>query len=315
MLLFLYIVALFQAIERGDIVLDLTLLRTFLMVAGSKSFSLAAQRLFLSQSTVSKHIGALEKQIGTQLILRTTHNFQLTSAGELLVLEAPELISRADDLEAKVRQANSDGACSISVATETFNDLVLADFFDEFSKNHPDINCTFTHSYFEPILDGLATGTYDIGFIRSSELSSGMLDNNYRALLMTKYEMGLMVSGKHHLACVGSIRLDDMRGETFLFLKHHLSRHHSHFLDAVERAHSHIGADLPTNVEDLHFMIRQNRGIGFADKDSLYCNDSDLHFIHVEDVDLSYYATAIWRRNCSNPSLSILVKELSARYT
>ena len=56
-------------------------LEVFKAVAEFKSFSKAADYLFLSQSTVSSHIKNLEKELQQKLIVRTTKSLQLTEKG------------------------------------------------------------------------------------------------------------------------------------------------------------------------------------------------------------------------------------------
>jgi DNA-binding transcriptional LysR family regulator len=74
---------------------DLNLLKTFQQVVNLGSFSKAAARLRQPKSRVSRHISALERELGIQLIYRTTRQFRLTPAGENLAQRALPLL---DDL-------------------------------------------------------------------------------------------------------------------------------------------------------------------------------------------------------------------------
>ncbi len=62
-------------------VYDPALLRTFLAVAQTLSFTQAARRLGVRQSTVSQHVRRLEEQVGRALFLRDTHTVELTGDG------------------------------------------------------------------------------------------------------------------------------------------------------------------------------------------------------------------------------------------
>src|SRR5687768_11865425 len=73
-------------------------LRAFQAVAAERSFVGAARRLHLSQPAVSKHIAALEREIGVALVVRRPV-FQLTPAGEFLagyVMRADALLDQAE---------------------------------------------------------------------------------------------------------------------------------------------------------------------------------------------------------------------------
>ena len=59
-------------------------LEAFLQVARQRSFSKAAEALYLTQPTVSAHVAALEDELGTQLVVRSTRELRLTAAGRVL---------------------------------------------------------------------------------------------------------------------------------------------------------------------------------------------------------------------------------------
>ena len=73
--------------------LDLVQLRSFVMVAQTRSFTLSAERLGLGQSTVSQHLQRLERGLGRRLIDRDTHAVRLTADGEALLPHARQLLA------------------------------------------------------------------------------------------------------------------------------------------------------------------------------------------------------------------------------
>ncbi|RIV40015.1 LysR family transcriptional regulator [Micromonospora radicis] len=73
-----------------------TQLRTFLAVAQALSFTRAAARLGLRQSTVSQHVRRLEDEVGRPLFLRDTHRVSLTVDGEAMVTFARDILDAGD---------------------------------------------------------------------------------------------------------------------------------------------------------------------------------------------------------------------------
>lgn len=71
-------------------------------VARSQSFTLAARQLKVSRSTVTKIVAALEERLGIRLLKRSTHHVSLTTAGEIYVREASEIIERAERLRQSI---------------------------------------------------------------------------------------------------------------------------------------------------------------------------------------------------------------------
>jgi len=73
--------------------LEFRQLETFLKVAELKSFSKAAQEIFLTQPTVSEHIRQLESELNTRLFLRTKRETILTPSGKQFVKHAKKILN------------------------------------------------------------------------------------------------------------------------------------------------------------------------------------------------------------------------------
>lgn len=84
--------------------LDLRRLRYFVAVAESRSFSRAAEQLLVAQSAVSRQVGLLERELGVRLLDRSTHDVQITDAGELLLERGRGLLRDADALWTATRE-------------------------------------------------------------------------------------------------------------------------------------------------------------------------------------------------------------------
>ena len=82
--------------------LDLKRLRVLSEVARQGSFSAAADTLYLSQSAVSQQVATLEKEVGLDLLERTTNGPKLTDGGQVLVTHADAAIARLEEAEHEV---------------------------------------------------------------------------------------------------------------------------------------------------------------------------------------------------------------------
>ncbi|OZI53636.1 LysR family transcriptional regulator [Bordetella genomosp. 5] len=95
-------------------------LEAFYWAATCSSFLVAADRLHLSLSSLSKRISELESALGVELFDRSGHKAVLTSAGELLLPRAQNLIREADDIEQQLKQAQGlRGVCRFGVGELT----------------------------------------------------------------------------------------------------------------------------------------------------------------------------------------------------
>ncbi len=85
--------------------MELEQLRIFAAVAGEGSFTGAARKLYISHSTVSRAVSALEEELGVRLVERDNRVFGLTSAGEVLLEEARRLLAQAETAAERVKAA------------------------------------------------------------------------------------------------------------------------------------------------------------------------------------------------------------------
>src|SRR5947208_2978322 len=91
--------------ERGNLIpfpqapdgVELRHLRAFVAVAEELNFSRAADRLYVSQPALSRQIRGLEQVVGCQLLKRSTHQVELTVAGEALLERSRKVLHDADE--------------------------------------------------------------------------------------------------------------------------------------------------------------------------------------------------------------------------
>lgn len=87
--------------------MELRHLRSFVYVAETLSFSIAATRCFVTQSAISQHIKALEDELGCKLLIRTSHSIMLTENGEALLPRAKEILKLAEDCKEHINALNN----------------------------------------------------------------------------------------------------------------------------------------------------------------------------------------------------------------
>lgn len=114
--------------------------KIFLSFAREGSFSAAAKRLGVQHSTVSRRIHALEKQLCTPLVERSTNGFRLTPAGEELRATALRIEKEMLAFEATNSGQNEDVTGELRVtAVANMASSILMPLFASFSAEHPNI--------------------------------------------------------------------------------------------------------------------------------------------------------------------------------
>lgn len=99
--------------------MQLKQLEVFLQVARQRSFSKAAEALYLTQPTVSAHVAALEEELGAKLVVRSTRELRLTAGGRVLSRYAAEILGLCQRAAQDVRTATSSIAGTLSIAAST----------------------------------------------------------------------------------------------------------------------------------------------------------------------------------------------------
>lgn len=119
--------------------MDLKFLRYFVEIAREKSFTAAAEKLFVTQPTLSRQIADLEEELGHKLFDRTTRRIELTEKGIYLFRQAQSILSLVEKtkLEAMSTQDLS-GDITISAGETPAMDIV-AQTLERFQATHPNV--------------------------------------------------------------------------------------------------------------------------------------------------------------------------------
>jgi DNA-binding transcriptional LysR family regulator len=136
---------------------DTSLLRTFVAVAESGSFSGTGALIGRSQSAVSGQIAKLERTFGRTLLQRDTRNVRLTPDGERLLVHARKMIAAADAMLARFRAGDLTGVVRFG-SPEDFASAYLPDILGVFAAAHEGVqlhvSCKLTLTLIEEFLAG-----------------------------------------------------------------------------------------------------------------------------------------------------------------
>lgn len=184
----------------------------FSVLAQTLSFSRAAQALFLSQSTLSKHIQRIEEELGAQLLVRSTHAVSLTEAGRLLARQADGIIRRCSRAQRQLRRgiASMEGRLSIGCSTEISCASHIRMFLSAFLRQYPGIELHLE------VLSRMPRDTLDRYDIVFSPCSYFDLPEESRAVLVRRHETYLVLPDGHPLMAHSAIGLHQLAEQTLI---------------------------------------------------------------------------------------------------
>jgi DNA-binding transcriptional LysR family regulator len=192
--------------------MELRHLRYFVAIAEEKSFTRAAERLWIAQPGLSTQIRRLEAELGVQLFIRHTRGVELTGAGQIFLERARATLSAAEEARATGRDLESGvvGSVRLGVATPARWDLVPG-LLDSFAADRPDVEVTVLESGAGTLARDLRDGRLDAvlapSVCGSPELSRVQLGREPWAVL---------VGAGHRLASPGPVDAAELVGEQFV---------------------------------------------------------------------------------------------------
>lgn len=213
-------------------------LRAFCYAAQAKSISKAAERMFLSQPSVSLQVRALEQELGVTLFERRGPRIALTPEGEVLYELALPLVDGMDNLPVAFgeRCGNLDAGELDIAAGESTILYILPSFLKEFAAEYPGIRLRMHN----------VTGRDGLAQLRADEVDfavGSMLDVpddiEYRPIF--SYDTVLIAAQDHPLTKIKTVTLEDISPHGLILPPRHLSTWR--VVDLVFQQHN-----LPYNV-------------------------------------------------------------------
>ncbi|MFK4506649.1 LysR family transcriptional regulator [Bradyrhizobium daqingense] len=194
--------------------MDLRQLRYFVAVAEERSFTLAARRLNLSQPPLSQHIQALEAELGTQLLYRTSRRVELTQAGDAMLVRGRAILQQLKVTEDEVRSIGAGLVGTLDVgATGSILRGRLAELLAAYRKVAPQVRMTVHEQAPALQIAALLNRTTNICLIRGTPA-----ERDLSSKLAWREEVVLAVARSHRLAQRKRIALGDLAAEEHVVL-------------------------------------------------------------------------------------------------
>ena len=156
--------------------INLNLYKIFYIVAKSKSFVDASNKLFISQPAISKDIKTLENLMNTKLIYRKSNGITLTRDGREFYKYLEQSFGILNTGEQVIKQRNdlSHGTISIGCPSH-ITSLYLMDHIENFKKDYPNIKIQIISASSEQLIELLQL--HKIDFIIDTSSNNGIYNN------------------------------------------------------------------------------------------------------------------------------------------
>lgn len=189
-------------------------LRCFVVLAEELNFTRAARRLNMSQPPLSSQIQALEREVGAELISRTSRKVALTRAGQALELRARNMLAQYERGMLEISEINRGqyGVLEIG-ATGSILRGGLADLLAHFRQAHPRITVRVHEQSPTMQITEVITHRMDVSFNRSPPK-----DDELGHEVAWHEEMVALLPETHRLAAADHVSLQDLRDDDHVIL-------------------------------------------------------------------------------------------------
>lgn len=189
-------------------------LRECIVLAETRSFTETARRLFTTQSALSKHIQALEGDLGVQLFLRNQNGVYLTRAGKVFVGSAREILRKYEESIDALDRLKSGVEETLNIgylAGAGF--AVLPEAFNRFNARFPNIDIQPKTMEIDEVDTALDSGDIDLGVTTEFVPFS---NSRFEKRTLYQDHVSVIVPLEHRLAARESVRIADLANETIL---------------------------------------------------------------------------------------------------
>ncbi|MGH2715402.1 MAG: LysR family transcriptional regulator [Thermoleophilaceae bacterium] len=197
--------------------LDVRRMRVLREVAARGSFSAAAEALSFTQSAVSQHIAALEREAGTQLVERGRRGVRLTDAGRVLVGHADAVLARIECAEEELAAlAGLRGGRLRLISFQSGGSTLAPRAVAAFRERHPKVELSMLEAEPDEAGERLRTGEADLALVYDHESTPGLLAPELQLTHLLDDRYDAILPAGHALAGRRRLSLADLAGEPWV---------------------------------------------------------------------------------------------------
>ncbi len=282
-------------------------LKCFLTAAECRSFTRAADRLYMSQPVLSRQIAAMEDELGMELFIREKKTIRLSPAGELMAEGLTRLNEEYQMLVEKASAVHRGFAGNLNVGMIE-GQLICPPYslaLESFHEKYPNVRVNLSRHTLADLRRGVTSGDVDLGFTSLFELND---ENAYDYLAVGKARTMLVIPKAHPLASKKELRLIDFQNETFLALGENESPYIAQSPDRLEKIAFRPKTLEAPDIGTLALWLEAGYGIFALNENHALRNNPNLKFVWVPEYP-DVIEIVLWKKNPSNPAVALFVEQ------
>lgn len=283
--------------------MNLQQIQYFLALADELHFWKTSEKIFITQSALSRHIKSLEQELGLQLFERNKRNVKLTKAGEFLRKEYAKILTDFESVTRHAQQIATGEIGAIRIghpASITFS--LLPEMLLALNQKHPNVVAQMIELEATDVNSALLGHHIDIAFNREF----GKVKEIASKLILTE-NFALVVPADHHLKQNSKINLSDLQDEWFVLpslagKSEHVGQLQAIFQQAGFAPRIRFESDFGATLLGL---VAKGLGISLMPFSYSHHLTNDVRFIKIPPTSSLF---AVWRSRDTNAVLHNFLK-------
>lgn len=201
--------------SQKTIPMTITQLQYVLAVAEHKNFTLAAQKCFVTQPTLSMQIQKVEEELGILIFDRTKKPLQLTDIGQKIVIQAKNIVNESDRIKDIVDQQKGfiGGEFRLGIIP-TIMPTLLPMFLNNFVKKYPKVKLIIEELNTDEIIMRLKNGRLDAAIA-----ATPLEEEKLKEIVLYFEPFVAYIPENHHIGQKQEITIDDLNVDEILLLQ------------------------------------------------------------------------------------------------
>lgn len=197
-------------------------LNYFISVVENDTYFDAACCMNISQSSLSKQIMKLEKELDIVLFDRSSRSATMTEAGEFFYHEAKQLVKHYNETLERVEDFKTSKENNLHIAVLPIQTQYnLNSFFNDFKNKFPEINLTISEVEDDRLIEGAQRNEYDLIIARETMFDSAKFD----MYPVAEDELVVILPSSHALANCTQLTFEQIADENFILMNPYTSIH------------------------------------------------------------------------------------------
>lgn len=245
--------------------MELRQLEYFRMVCRESNITKAADRLHLSQPSVTTAIKRLEEELGVKLLDRSQKKIAVTAEGRIFLKRAEEILARVEDSRVEMNdyRLNHGGSIRIGI-TAVMGALLFPSTFAQFRKDYPNVQITVLEEGSLAVRNRLESGDLDIGIIITSNLPPRL-----ESIPISTGEIMVCLPPAHPLGQCSRISFNELRDQQFILFREDTYSRRIILEESAKFGFTPQIVFTSSQIGTILELVRQGVGISFLIEDVL----------------------------------------------